>query len=220
MKNCVLPFVACLVIGEPVLGQIPDAFNPGTNSAVTIYAMAIKPDGQVMIAGHGAGFYTLAQINGDGSYDTNFQSLTFGEVAAIALQPDGKIVVTGYWNGTWITRFNRDGTTDPGFQPAFNNYMGGMSALALQADGKILIGGNFFSYGEGIARLNPDGSLDPNFNASVMFSVYGCCVGALAIQTDEKILIGGLFDRLDNEPRTSLGRINRDGTIDLPFETR
>ena len=69
-----------------------------------------------------------------------------------------------------IARLNSNGTLDTSFDPGAND---AVNALAVQADGRILVGGNFTTMGGGaagntprnrIARLNPDGTLDPNFN--------------------------------------------------------
>ena len=57
-----------------------------------------------------------------------------------------------------------------GFDPNVDGISGvAVTAMAVQPDGKILIGGNFNStvggqVRNGIARLNPDGTLDTAFN--------------------------------------------------------
>ena len=59
-----------------------------------------------------------------------------------------------------------------GFDPNVDGISGiAVYAMAVQPDGKILIGGNFNStvggqVRNGIARLNPDGTLDTAFNAN------------------------------------------------------
>src|SRR6478672_9549115 len=61
-------------------------------------------------------------------------------------------------------------STEAGFNPGANNPV---YALAVQGDGKILVGGDFTTLGGGgigtitrnhIGRLNPNGTLDTNFN--------------------------------------------------------
>jgi hypothetical protein len=57
--------------------------------------------------------------------------------------------------------------------------------IAIQPDGKILVGGNFTIANRversGIARFNPDGSLDTSFNpnADIIGSFYGGLVNAI-----------------------------------------
>src|SRR5437773_3167831 len=67
----------------------------------------------------------------------------------------------------------------------------------VQPDGKILIGGAFTTLSPNggapvtrnhIARLNPDGTLDPIFNPNANNTVL-----AIALQEDGKILVGGSF---------------------------
>src|SRR6185295_14257980 len=96
-----------------------------------------------------------------------------------------------------IGRLNSDGSVDPTFNPGANNTI---STLALQPDGKIIVGGDFTSIGGGgtgstarnrIARLNPDGSLDPAFDPGANGHI-----SSIALQTDGRILIGGTFTTL------------------------
>ena len=110
-----------------------------------------------------------------------------------------------------------------GFNPGANN---SVHALAVQPDGKIVVGGDFTMLGGGgtgttarsrIARLNPDGSLDPAFNPGADASVL-----ALAIQSDGKILVGGNFTTLGGggtgtTARHRIGRLLPDGSLDATF---
>src|SRR5688572_27602447 len=98
-------------------------------------------------------------------------------VNAIAIQHDQKIVIGGYFdtvNGAprrTIARLLSDGALDPGFAPqVVSNSL--ILTLALQADGKIVVAGNFTEWNgqprNHIARLNPDGTLDADFNPSII----------------------------------------------------
>jgi uncharacterized delta-60 repeat protein len=64
----------------------------------------------------------------------------------------------------------------PGTGEKYNPNEGRVNAIVLQPDGKVLIGGEFKCYNEvprgGIARLLPNGSLDPSFGDS-SFSIPG-----------------------------------------------
>ncbi len=71
-------------------------------------------------------------------------------------------------------------------------------------DGNVLIGGLFTSVGGAplsfVARLDPFGQVDPNFNVGVGAND---AVTAIAIQQDLKIVVGGTFtagQRSDPEP--------------------
>ncbi|MEO8591175.1 MAG: delta-60 repeat domain-containing protein [Flavobacteriales bacterium] len=88
----------------------------------------------------------------------------------------------------------------------------------LQSDGKIIIGGTFTNYdgtGRGrVARINPDGSLDGNFNlgAGADSTVY-----CTTLQPDGKIIIGGDFNNYNGTGRSKIARLNTDGSLDSGF---
>lgn len=98
-------------------------------------------------------------------------------------------------------------------------------ALALQSDGKIVAAGsavNDATLGDfGVARYNPDGSLDTSFNGTgKVTTVFGASTDeayAVAIQTDGKIVAAGRayngssFD-------SALVRYNANGSLDTSFD--
>ncbi|MGI8604664.1 MAG: hypothetical protein ACR2OZ_16960 [Verrucomicrobiales bacterium] len=112
-----------------------------------------------------------------------------------------------------------------GFDPNANSVI---HAAVVQPDGKILIGGGFTTLSpnggapvtrNGIARLNPDGTLDAAFNPNTS----GSSVFAIAVQPDGKILIGGDFTTLSPNggapvTRNRIARLNPDGTLDNVFD--
>ncbi|HEY9173240.1 MAG TPA: hypothetical protein VI136_13225 [Verrucomicrobiae bacterium] len=90
-------------------------------------------------------------------------------------------------------------------------------AVAIQADGKILIAGNgqdHFSHGDGVGRLNADGTPDSTFHSPNADSGALC----LAVQEDGKVLVGGGFTRLCGQTRNYIGRLKVDGSLDLEFD--
>jgi len=99
---------------------------------------------------------------------------------------------------------------------------GSVTTLALQPDGKILAGGAFTNMGgearSHLARLNPDGTLDADFNPGAS-SAPGISAGVncLALQADGKVLVGGTFSTLAGQARSNFGRLNADGTLDQGF---
>ena len=153
-------------------------------------------------------------------------------VYTLAVQLDGKILVggdfTGLGGGTgttprnYIGRLNADGSVDNSFNPGTNGHV---HAFAVQPDGKIVFGGIFNRFGptaaitrNRIARVNADGSLDTSFDPGANINVY-----SLALQADGKILVAGYFTALGGgtgtaTPRSKIGRINTDGTIDPAFD--
>ncbi|MGZ8898778.1 MAG: hypothetical protein ACXW3Z_01665, partial [Limisphaerales bacterium] len=83
-------------------------------------------------------------------------------------------------------------------------------ALALQPDGKLVVG-----TGDGIYRLNSDGSLDPSFNGGVVMTDGD--VLAVALQPDGRIVVGGRFRNVNGTVRGGIARINSDGSVDSSF---
>ena len=175
--------------------------------------------------------YFLGRLNPDGGLDASFSAPADHEVASLALQSDGKILVGGAFQTVAgqqrvnLARLNADGSLDNSFNPAVANPAGSYSevyALALQQDGKILVGGYFTALAgqarSGIGRLNPDGSLDTQFNPGVGSTWRSYTeVDTLVQDASGRVLIGGLFDTLGGQSRTNLARLNPDGTLDSLF---
>jgi uncharacterized delta-60 repeat protein len=211
-------------------GSLDTGFNPGTGANGQVGALALQPDGKVLVGGYfttmnGVSRNFIARLNSDGSLDTGFNPGTGANdgVSALALQPDGKVLVGGYFstmNGVsrnCIARLNSNGSLDTGFNSG-TGANDGVSALALQSDGKVLVGG-FFTTMNGvsrscIARLNSDGSLDTGFNPGTGANNW---VLALALQSDGKVLVGGSFTTMNGVSRNFIARLNSDGSLDTGF---
>jgi uncharacterized delta-60 repeat protein len=134
----------------------------------------------------------------------------------VAVQPDGKILAGGFG---WVGRFDVDGGADSTFFPP-SVTGGSVLHIAVQPDGKILIGGFFEAVSgmsrPGLARLEPDGTLDPSFDPRIdRGSVRG-----ILLQPDGKIVIGRDVTTPDNSPPPDkLLRLNADGTLDPEFHS-
>src|SRR5207302_905516 len=96
-----------------------------------------------------------------------------------------------------------------GFDPNANALV---RVVVVQQDGKILIGGDFTTLApnggvavtrNGIARLNPDGTLDTAFNPNA-----NDIVNAIAVQADGKILAGGDFNSIGGQTRNRIARLD------------
>jgi uncharacterized delta-60 repeat protein len=141
----------------------------GQSSYEVAAAMAIQPNGKVVLAGgsYASGSYdfALARYNRDGTPDTSFG--TGGTVLtdfagrglldfpnAVAVQRGGKIVAVGNSTaaGTFdlaLARYNRDGTLDPGFGTggtALTDVTGAARndqafAAAIHPSGRLLVAG-------------------------------------------------------------------------------
>jgi uncharacterized delta-60 repeat protein len=205
-----------------------------------IYTIALQPDGKLLIGGgfdyvNGLLQPNCARLNTNGSLDMSFgdplrsASPGFHIVRSMALQSDGKVLIGGYFSTvsntsrTGIARLNSDGTLDDSFDPTvlLRDDGGRVGSLALQADGKVLITGGFKTVNGvsryGMARLNPDATLDASFNAG---SGVDAEVVAIAAQSDGKVLIGGYFDGVGGEIRSRFARLNPNGSVDASFDSQ
>jgi uncharacterized delta-60 repeat protein len=190
-----------------------------------------------------SGDFALARYNTDGSLDTSFSDngkqttdffgVRFDSAAAVALQDDGGIVAVGQAHrggGTdfGLARYDTDGSLDLGFSgdgkqtTGFGGIGDRANGVAIQADGKIVAvghaGGDFSDApGDfGLARYNPDGSLDHSFSGDGRQTTdFGGRDEALdvALQDDGKIVVVGRGGRED----FALARYNPDGSLDSSF---
>lgn len=201
-----------------------------------VEALALQPDGKIVIGGGGSAGTYVARINSDGSPDSTFMTnigtgVNFG-VQTVAIQPDQKILIGGYFtrfDGSTvnrIARLNPDGSLDTSF--ATNIGVGlndSVWGIGLQSDGKIVIGGDFATLDgttvNHIARLNADGTPDPTFTSNNSGTNSGRTgfVWGLGVQPDDKILVGGDFTTIDGQPTNRLARLNSDGSVDTDFRT-
>jgi uncharacterized delta-60 repeat protein len=178
--------------------------------------------------------YFVGRCNANGTRDPSFEPAvgppvlgttpSDQTVSALALQPDGKVIVGGIFtsikgtNRAGIARLNADGSLDGSFDPGTNAHAS-VSAVALRSDGKVLIGGYLIPFNGtphgGIARLNPNGSLDESFNpgTGANGSVY-----SVTLQPDGKVLMGGLFTAVNGANRNRIARLNADGSLDSHFD--
>lgn len=195
-------------------------------------AVAIQPDGKIVIAGvKGVGtnnYYFLTRYNTDGSLDLSFNKTGILQTTATAIsndetslfiQADGKIVFGGYH----VSRANVDGQLD-------TSYFGQSSAgavvnqVSMQPDGKAILVG-FKSndqtsdpkdtYNSVVERLNQDGRRDLSFNKTgfVELNLGKHDTGRTAtVQSDGKILFASYVDGIIN-----VVRLNSDGSIDPTY---
>ncbi len=205
------------------------------NGADAANAVALQPDGKIVVAGSHANDFAVARYNMDGSLDTGFNStgtrtLHVGSNAdvayAVAIQSDGKVVVAGATNNNFVVaRFNSDGSLDTSgsFNPngyVTTNFPGNVTdaayAVALQGDGKIVAAGvstNNFA----VARYNTNGSLDTTFDTDGMVTTnFGSTdtANAVAVQPDGKIVAAGVSNN-----NFSVARYNTNGSLDTTFDT-
>jgi len=210
-------------------GAVDPTFSPGTGPSGTVYAAAVQPDGKIVITGffssyNGSPMPGIARLNTDGGLDKSFNpgtGLSGGN--ALVVLPGGRIFVGGSFTTAAgaargrVAVFNSDGALDPAFAAGIGANSTVYAAVA-QPDGKIIIGGNFTLYNGSpairIARLNPDGTLDPTF---ILGTGGNSDVSSIALQPDGKIVVGGFFSVFNAASRSGVVRLNPNGVVDSSF---
>ncbi len=158
------PFVARLNSN----GTRDTSFTVTTGHYANIYALALDPQNNVLVAGGmtyigGVTPVTgVARLSSTGVGDATFKP-NVGDMRDLVVQSDGKVIVVGRnpSNGIGIYRFNSDGTPDTSFVAGTG--VGTTSyiyAAALAQNGDLYIAGSFSTYNgttrNRIAKLNND----------------------------------------------------------------
>ena len=210
-------------------GSVDTSFDPGLGADARIRAMALQPDGRVLIGGDFLEVdltprIRIARLNSNGSLDATFDpgSGADEEVFCIALQTNGQAVVGGYFQSindvprTYVARLNANGAVDQGFDAAGVDL--DVDSIVLQPDGRMIIGGGFGSINGvdrgRVARLNFDGSLDGSFDPGLGVDFH---VGAVAWHGG-KVVVGGSFGSVNGTFRNNVARFDSSGTVDAGFD--
>ncbi|MGJ8638242.1 MAG: Calx-beta domain-containing protein [Opitutaceae bacterium] len=165
-------------------------------------------DGFLYIAGR-----DIVRYSTDGVKDTSFvDSISgFNEIRRLFCLPDGKLLAAGRiqesiggYGRLQIARLFSDGSVDPDFDVGTIGPLSGASwiyEVLREPSGKFLIVGNYITIqGEvrhGIARIWPDGTLDPSFDSRIAqankgaYSSYGAAIdtdGSVYLRTNRGVL--------------------------------
>lgn len=238
----VLVFLCFLfAFSSSTLAQLAGSVDPGFDATVggpgspTVRRIVPQPDGKFFVIGlyevaGGSPRRGLARFNANGTLDGAFNANLNGFARSIALDGAGKIVVTGTFtavNGVTrnqIARLNADGSLDMSFAGGAGLFDGfttvGAEAVVIDAAGGVILGGVFKQvHGvprNGIARLNPDGSLDTAFNPGTDSNGR---VFAIRFDSNGRLLVGGLFAQIGGLTTNCFARLNADGTGDATFNS-
>ena len=223
-------------------GSVDLSFNPGTGADGFVQAIVQYPTdypiqvrtNQLLLAGgfqsyNGSLRPSIVRVNPDGSLDPTFApgNGADGPIRFVSLRTDGKILVGGpftYYNDVWrsgVALLNDDGSLDLGFDP--NLYLDGVVyAVAVEEptniNSRVYMGGSFQTINgltrRGIARLNPDGTVDESFNpgGGADRTVY-----SILVQDTGRIIVAGDFTTMDYRSRSGVARLNVDGSLDLTY---
>jgi uncharacterized delta-60 repeat protein len=205
-------------------------FNPGSGANAAINALAIQPDGKILVGGTFTNFNGVLrsrllrlEANGapEGAGTWTQPTVTGTAVNAIAVQADGRIVIGGDFNAINATAAGRIARLSSAGVPegsgAFNPGTGAANtvrAVAVQADGKILIGGDFTTVnGTGrnrLARLNTNGTLEGT-GTFTPGTAAPASVRALLVQEDGRIVVAGDFSTFNGAAAGGIVRLGSNG---------
>jgi uncharacterized delta-60 repeat protein len=211
-----------------------------------IYAIALQPDGKIVVAGSSLAYNNLdllhARFLANGSLDASFPNGmsanggTVDIVNAMAVQQDGKIVLAGTFGSTTtatglaVARYKTNGSPDSSFAThgkamhIVNALPLAVNAVAVQPDGRIIVAGGtrVGAYDDWLlVRLRANGTLDPDFDTDgvvvVGFGAKPDQVTALALQPDGKLVAAGFMTNASNQTDFVLARYNSHGSLDAGF---
>jgi uncharacterized delta-60 repeat protein len=217
--------------GLPLVGA------DGLKNHFEVSALASQPDGKILAAGGGEGYFLIARYNSDGTLDPTFDgdgmliqdvnsSSSWGLIGDIAFQPDGKILAVGGHDFTAqgiVARYNPDGSLDSSFGSGglvqHPHFAGTITNVELQSDGRIVVSG---LRDWRASRLNADGSLDTSFAGTGSVLIASGANGSdLLIQPndpsvpdDDKFVLIGYGENGNN---FIVARLNSDGSFDSTF---
>ena len=210
---------------------MPDSLN--LNGAA---AVAVQPDGKIVIAGSG---WAIVRLNSDGSLDTTFNGTGivrtilapgYATSHALALMTDGRIVVAGdYYDGSsphfMAARYSSNGGLDTTFNGTgyvTTSYYGAeTNGVAVQPDGKIVLAGQADTIFAAL-RYTATGSLDTTFGGTgIVTTIVGPnfdVARAVALQPDGKVVVAGeSFRGQTTSYDFAVLRYNPDGMLDTSF---
>lgn len=208
-------------------GQNGDGFDS------TVRTLSLQSDQKLIVGGeylslNGIPSSYLTRLQSNGMLDESFETGTSfnGKIYATYIQPDGKIIVGGNfttYNGIAsgrLVRLNSDGSYDDTFNTSVAANSGIIYEICTQTDGKIIIVGSFTKYNNvtvnRIARILPDGSLDPSF---VTGSGSSSNITNVKVLPNGKILLAGNFEKFSGVLANKIVCLFPDGSVDHSFDT-
>lgn len=218
----------------------------GSMTREEIYALAIQPDGKILVGGdfkwfNGVRSGYLVRLNTNGSLDTTFNvGVGFdSDVHAIAIQPDRKILVGGWFSSykavphRKLIRLNPNGSIDNTFNVGAGPGVAGgggnrpVRAIHVSRTGKILVGGWWSEFGgaqrQSLVRINANGTVDQTFNANITTTIassFPSSVLTIAVDANGKVLIGGVLEKVGGADRGNIARLESNGALDASFDAQ
>lgn len=200
-------------------GTLDANFEPALSSGSSFTQVQSLSDGRVFAMGYYAAssqFFTNGLLGIAPNGDLDLHIPTTGVPSAFQAMDDGSLLVAG----TTIKRFYPSGISDPLFHEA--TCSGSIHAISRQSNGSILVAGDFKTVDSqwcpGLARLLPDGTLDPAFAPGADWPTNGMvwARSVLSLQ-DHSILVAGQFSADLTLGQPGLARLDSSGKLDQAF---
>jgi uncharacterized delta-60 repeat protein len=201
----------------------------------SISGAALQPDGKLVVVGGSDAQVAAARLNPNGSLNSTFSGDgkkrfswgAFSRASAVLVLPNGRLIVAGFsgpeGGNIQAARLTAGGALDVSFG---TNGVSGVDfggddfglAAARQADGRLLVAGRSTAAGAVVARLRPNGALDPDFDADgrVTLPWGGGGATAVLVQPDQRIVVAGSGPGGETMKVT---RLRPDGSPDPGFGT-
>lgn len=217
---------------------------------VETLAVAVAPDGAIVVGAEaeqifgptetGPSLGMVVRFTADGALDATFgdggvvRIAAFDRAASLAIRDDGAILVAGrlvsvdFALDLGVTLLGADGAPDPSFGD------GGLvridtgaqeddPTLAVAGDGAIYVAGTRHAERVGLflARLLPDGAIDPSFGAGgttlVVDGLRDLHARGVAVLPDGTIVVGAWDHRWASISAFGAVRFTADGALDATF---
>lgn len=184
-------------------GAVDPTFTPPSATGIA-RAVAVQPDGRIVVAGEDAGEMVVRRYLSTGALDRDFGSagtVTFAARVArsVAVGPCGDIVIGGSATGSdgferlALAKLRSTGALDTAFGPGglriLDSYGRNSQAngVAQQADGKVVFAGQqspgLQVVGGFVGRVNADGSPDQSFAGGTYYSDFQDASGRYSANT-------------------------------------
>lgn len=216
-----IPFQSLIRINSD--GSKDPSFDIGSGFDRLVTSISNAPGGKILVGGdfttfNGHPANRLVRLNTDGSLDPTFEvkEVLEIEIKDILVQPDGKILAVGSDEPSTLKsrllRFNTDGSPNAEFQPKIPARYP-IGPIALQSDGRILLA--IVENEHYLARLLPDGSIDPTFKLTNKFNG---AVNAMTVDSEDNLFAGGNFTSLNDKIANRFVKIPNIVEQPTPFE--
>jgi uncharacterized delta-60 repeat protein len=192
-------------------------FGPGPIREIDVGSRVVlaQPDGKVLFEYFSVdGLYHLVRLNNDSSLDNTFTEINFSPTDVSQSFP---VIFDPFLGFT--------------YQPTDGVLSASYSVLdgSLQSDSSMILVGHFDAFGgstaRGIVRLQPNGAVDPTFNAgsgAEWTTVTATSTKYPGIENieptpDGKFLITGNFEAYNGVAAPGIALMNADGSVDTSF---